>query len=90
VLAAAPQDDGLELRLEARCDSPAEATALVDRLQKTTELLRSLIARENKQPNAGDISGLLTAGTFRQSDRRVFGRWPLRRTFLETLAGGGL
>jgi hypothetical protein len=52
-----------------------------------TALLRELIEKDKQKPNPGDLSGVLTAGVFRQENVRVVGRWPLERAFLESLAG---
>ncbi|MCL4401628.1 MAG: hypothetical protein M1436_03045 [Acidobacteria bacterium] len=88
VLSAGPRGNGVELALEATCRSKADAAALVSELQNSTAMLRNLIARENKQPNPADLSGILAGGTFSQQDTRVVGRWPVERAFLEALAGG--
>ncbi len=88
LLAAGPRGERFEVLLEVACRSPQEATQLVAQLQKVTTLLRETIAKENKQPDPRDLSGVLTAGVFQQSGRLVRGWWPLERTFLETLAGG--
>jgi hypothetical protein len=90
LLAAQAQGENMELTLDALCRSPQEAALVLERLQKTTELLRGLISRENEQPNPRDISGLLAGGTFRRQQDRVFGQWPVQRAFLESLSGGKL
>jgi len=90
VLTLGVQGNRLEVLLEVTCRSGQEAASLVSQLEKTTSLLRELIARENQQPNPRDLSGVLTAGVFRQQDGRVIGRWPVERGFLEALTGGAL
>jgi hypothetical protein len=47
-----------------------------------------MIEREKLKPNPHDLSGLLTAGVFKQQDKRVTGHWPLDRGFVESLASG--
>jgi hypothetical protein len=47
-----------------------------------------MIARENHSPNPADLSGVLTAGSFHQTDTRVIGYWPIERSFVENLLGG--
>jgi len=86
-LSLAPQGKALEAQLEVVCQSAREASVLAATLQKMTALLRELIEKEKQKPNPSDLSGVLTAGIFRQEDARVLGRWPLERAFLENLAG---
>jgi hypothetical protein len=76
--------------MDAACRSAADARALVTELRDTTARLRDLIARENQTPNANDLSGVLAAGAFELKDAHVLGRWPIERSFLESLAGGAL
>ncbi len=78
----------LELTADVTCASAAEATALSNDLNKTTDLLRRMMERDGQRPSARDLSGVLVAGTFRSQDRRVLGSWPVERVFVESLAGG--
>ena len=48
-------------------------------------LLKKMLEREHMTPNANDLSGVLTAGTFSQQNERVTGIWPIERGFLESL-----
>ena len=43
------------------------------------------LAREHEQPNAADLTGLLTAGSFQVVEKRVVGIWPVRKELLKTL-----
>jgi hypothetical protein len=90
LLSLGPQGEQLEARLAVTCRTSADATALAMRLQQTTTLVRNLIEQENRKPDPKDLSGVLTAGVFEQSGRRVIGRWPLPSVFLESVAGGTL
>jgi hypothetical protein len=83
-----PAGAGLEAQLEASCKSEEAAVMLKAQLETVTDVLRKLISRTGGQPNPADLSGVLTQGTFRREGRRVIGRWPLARAFLESLAGG--
>lgn len=83
-----PAASGLEMDLEVTCGSAAGASDLLVKLEGATNMLRKLIERERQQPNPSDLSGLLTSGVFRREDRKVLGAWPLRKEFLEALAGG--
>jgi hypothetical protein len=35
-----------------------------------------------------DLTGALLAGTFRQSEKKVLGYWPIGKALIENLAGG--
>jgi hypothetical protein len=90
VLAAAPQDDGVEMIMRVTCATGDQAKELVARLREITATLRDLIHREGQTPNPRDLSGVLTNGSFDHDGPNVVGRWPLPRPFLDSLAGGGI
>ena len=90
LLSLGPEGPQFEARLAVTCRSSTDAAALAVQLQHATSLLRDTIARENQKPDPKDLSGVLTAGVFQQSGRRVLGRWPLPPVFLESLTGGTL
>jgi hypothetical protein len=46
-------------------------------------MLKKLLARENRKPDPGDLSGVLAAGTFRAEGSVVRGGWPIPASFLE-------
>ncbi|HTS77422.1 MAG TPA: hypothetical protein VMG40_14515 [Bryobacteraceae bacterium] len=83
-----PRAGDLELRLSVTCGSAPEAAALAKQFIDATDLLRKMLARDHMTPNAGDLSGVLVAGTFQQQDKQVLGRWPMERRFLEALVSG--
>lgn len=85
VFYATPAADHLELHLEVTCGSTQQAASLLTQLRGLTEALKAMLAREGQKPNPRDLSGVLVAGVFEQNDRRVHGRWPLGRPFLEAL-----
>ncbi len=87
-LTLGPQGQGFEARLEALCRSPREAALLREQLDKATAALREAISHETRKPEPGDLSAVLTAGVFNQSDRKVFGHWAVGKSFLEGLASG--
>ena len=78
----------MEVLLDATCRSAQDASTLAFQLEGLTRLLKAMIAREKQTPNPGDLSGVLAAGSFRQVDRQVLGRWPVERAFLESILGG--
>lgn len=90
VLSLGPEGAAMRLRLDVTCRNAGDAASLASQLTGITAQLRSLILRENQQPNPSDLSGVLTAGKFQNNDRHVIGYWPIQRSFLENLAGGGL
>ena len=81
--------DGVELTMNVNCQSPGQAARVTLRLRETTSTLLNLIRDEGQKPNPADLSGILTAGAFEQRDTEVVGRWPIPRSFLASLAGGG-
>ncbi|MEN6532969.1 MAG: hypothetical protein ABFD89_04860 [Bryobacteraceae bacterium] len=89
-LSLAARQGNFEALLDVTCRSTEDASLLSLQMQGVTELLRKLLARANQKPSPGDFSGVLAEGTFRHEEKRVIGRWPLRREFLESLAGGTL
>jgi hypothetical protein len=87
-LAIVPEGDQFAAKLNVRCASAADATALAADLNKTTGLLRELIEREHQQPNPADLSGFLTSGAFRSEGSRASGYWRIPRALIENLLGG--
>ena len=73
------------VRLQAAFASEASAEAARNQLQLYTKLLKLELARERQQPNPGDLTGLLTSGSFEVVDRHVVGRWPIRKELLANL-----
>ena len=86
--AGAEHGDKLQLNLNVQCASESAAGDLLVRLEGATNMLRKMLDREKVQPSRTDLSGMLTAGTFRREQRRVYGTWPLYREFVASLASG--
>ena len=86
-ISLAPQGKAIEAQLDVVCRNAKEASIVAEQFQKVTGLLRTIIEKEKQKPNPGDLSGVLTAGVFRQEDTRVVGRWPIERAFLDNLMG---
>ena len=74
-----------QLNADVLCHSPEDAAVLKAQLEGITQLLQKLIAREAQSPSAGDLSGMLTSGTFTREGNHVKARWPVPKTFLESL-----
>jgi len=87
-LAFAPEGQRLAARLDVLCRNEVDAADVALQLQRVTTVLRTMIARENQKPNPSDLSGVLTAGSFRPQGRRVYGYWPIERTFVENVLAG--
>jgi hypothetical protein len=87
-LAFAPDGQRLAARLNVLCRNEVDAADVSLELQRITNVLREMIARENQKPNPADLSGVLTAGSFRPDGRRVYGYWPIERSFVENVFSG--
>jgi hypothetical protein len=90
VITLGPGAMGIEAHLEATCRTQDDARMLASRLRSTTALLKEALARDKKAVNDEDaeVGTLLTAGSFEQTDRRVNGRWPVRKSLLDALTAG--
>ena len=89
VVSVGPRGEDFQANLSVNCRTETDASGLVRELENDTNLLRSLIARENRSPNPNDLSGVLTSGTFSARGRQVSGHWPITKTLVrDTLTGG--
>jgi len=86
-LALAPEGQRLAAKLDVLCHSEIDAADAALELTRVTSVLRQMIARENQNPNPADLSGVLAAGSFRSGGKRVYGYWPIERSFVENLFG---
>lgn len=73
------------LQLNAQCPTTATAETIETQLELQTKLLRMELAREHQQPGPADFAGMLVAGAFHVSDKRVVGTWPIHQELLNTL-----
>jgi hypothetical protein len=78
---------GIEAHMDATCRTPEDARILAGQLRSTTALLRETFARDKKVAD-DEFAALLTGGSFDQTDRKVTGRWPVRKSLLESLTAG--
>jgi hypothetical protein len=88
VFSLGPEGERFELKMDVTAKTVEDAVVLQHQLQGITQLLQKLIARENQTPSKQDLSGILTAGAFDRQSEHVIGRWPIEKSFLETLAPG--
>jgi hypothetical protein len=87
LLMLGPAEQRFRLSLDVTCKTPEDAAILKAQLEGLTATVQKMIARENQKPNPGDLSGVLTSGTFERRDRHVLGRWPIEASFINTIAG---
>jgi hypothetical protein len=89
VLTMGPEQQRYELAMDVTCKTAEEAAILRAQLEGITGLLKKLISRESQTPNPNDLSGILTAGVFQRVDRHVVGKWPVQKSFIESLGAPG-
>ena len=83
-----PVAEKSEIRLVADCPTETAGGGLESQLKGVTEVFRKYLENVQQKPNPGDLSGVLTSGTFSRQGTIVTGRWVVGRDFLETLLGG--
>ena len=88
VFSIGPEGDHLQVGVNVTCKDAEAASALLVQLENTTNTLRTWLAREHRHANDNDLSGVLIAGSFRREDRRVVGKWPIQRSFVDEITGG--
>jgi len=84
-LSFAPDHDRIAAKLNVRCHTPQDAAALAAQLSRATALLREMLARDRQTADPAGLSGVLTAGSFRSDGARVFGYWPIEKSFLDNI-----
>jgi hypothetical protein len=88
VFTAGPEGNRIEVRLDVTCTSAESAASLAKQFTDATDLFKKMLERDHMAPNTNDLSGVLVAGAFEQQDKRVIGRWPIERGFVEALVSG--
>ena len=86
-LAFGPEGRRMAAKLDVLCRNEIDAADAALELTRVTGVLRQMIARENQTPNPADLSGVLAAGSFTSGGKRVYGYWPIERSFIENLLG---
>jgi hypothetical protein len=87
ILTLEPAGRGIEAHMEATCRTKDDASVLASQLSTTTANLKEALTRDKKLAD-DELATLLTAGRFDQTDRRVTGRWPVRKSLLDALSAG--
>ena len=82
-----PASAGIEARLETTCRTADDAKVLASQLRIATSTLKQALAHD-PQAQADELAALLTAGNFDQTDRKVFGKWPVKSNLLALLTQG--
>lgn len=87
ILNFAPEGDHIAAKLDVLCRNDNEALVTATELSKVTEVLKSMIAHGGHRPDASDLTGVLSSGTFENKGPRVFGYWPIQQSFVENILG---
>ncbi len=82
---AESSDEAFTVQLQAVFPNAPSADTTCKQLQLQTHLLKLALARENRQADPADLTGLLTSGTFQVGNNHVFGSWPVHKELLKTL-----
>ena len=85
VFTLGPAQENFELAVNVQCRNQEDAAILKAQLEAITNLLQKLISREKQTPNTADLSGVLSSGAFERNGTSVRGRWPITKTFIESL-----
>ena len=83
--AGAKSGAAFSLRLNAQCPTTAAAETIKTQLELQTRMLSTQLEREHRPPSLADFAGMLVAGSFHVSDKRVVGTWPIHQELLNTL-----
>jgi hypothetical protein len=78
---------GMEAELDASCRTEDDAKTLASQLSATTGILKEALARD-KNASGDEVAAMLTGGSFTRTDRRVTGKWPVRKSLLDALTNG--
>lgn len=87
VITLGPGTQGITAQLEATCHNVDDAKVLASQLRSATGLLKEALARD-KNAADGEVTAMLTGGVFDQTDRKVTGTWPVRKSLLDALTSG--
>lgn len=88
ILSIGPQGKDFQATLAAHCKTKHDAAQVQTELERATQMLVSLLKRENTKPNPRDLSGTLTSGTFSHNDVLVSGHWPIAHELVESMLTG--
>ncbi|HXB71499.1 MAG TPA: hypothetical protein VNY05_24905 [Candidatus Acidoferrales bacterium] len=75
-------------KLSVRCTNEQDAAALQAELTKATAALLQNLQVNHHKPDPLELAGVLSAGTFTNQGRQVFGHWVIEQAFLQNLLAG--
>jgi hypothetical protein len=87
-LSFSPDANRLAAKLNVRCHTPQDAAELATQLSRATSVLRQMFEQNHQPADSTGLSGVLTAGTFHSDGVRVFGYWPIEKSFLDNIFSG--
>ena len=87
LLTVNPTGNGMEIRMDASCPNKADAGLLASEFRNTARLIRDGMTQK-QLPNGDELAAMLASGTFEQTGTHVSGRWPVAKTFLDSLLAG--
>lgn len=88
VLALGPsetENTDFAITIDALFRNEPTAQTAKKQLEIDTRMLRIELTRERRQPDPGNLSWLLTSGSFQVADRRLSGTWPVRKELIRSL-----
>jgi hypothetical protein len=85
VFTLTPASDGFNLSADVECRTQEDAAILKAQLEGITSLLQKFLRLEKQTPNAGDLSGMLSSGSFERAGTHVKARWPVTKAFLDAI-----
>ena len=86
VFTLTPHQDGFQLSADVTCRTQEDAAILKAQLESITAMLQKFLRLEKQKPSNADLSGILTAGSFERAGTHVKARWPVSKSFVESLA----
>ncbi|HEY7392956.1 MAG TPA: hypothetical protein VH640_30830 [Bryobacteraceae bacterium] len=87
-LSFSPDGNRVAAKLNVRCHTPQDASELATQLSRATSLLREVLQQNHQPADPTALSGVLTAGIFHSEGIRVFGYWPIEKSFLDSIFSG--
>jgi hypothetical protein len=78
-------NEAFTIQLEASFPNSPSADTTCKQLQIQTSMLKLELARENREADPADLTGMLTGGTFQVGNSHVFGSWPVRKELLKAM-----
>lgn len=81
VITLGPAAQGIEAAIDATCHTQDDARVLASQLSSLAGMLK-------QSASDNELAAMLAAGSFHQADRRVTGKWPVRKSLLDALTNG--